>query len=415
MIYDMIEQSHDRLLGNNEIKFRPTAPSLQDKDLESIPLSIEQDRFYRENRPRQRQFHFCVARLQFQTVVHAGFAFWPEVLQKYQVIRAQYKRDREQHRAVLEADQGRERTLSQAEDHKERVRATVAHQYTKREDNASVENHTKLVAELNHLIGEQNANEVGALGQSLVFSESGHAQADLDELKSLLHGSEGAVSGAGGRSAEERYRAPLTVDEHAKERERLLVVFALRHQESLWKWPKAQRHGGVAAAAVKGGFHTPTKLGEELQALCEGGEEDLIHAMVLAHRDTEKVTPGLFDDARRSRERHQKRLSREEAELYEVFPHRPRLDFLLHELAEGKLDMADYTACGSVPQSGRARVRNIVVVGIGGVTFSEARMVHEFNEEQRQAGQQCVAVLGGDFITNGMEYLLEQKLQASLF
>ena len=61
MIYDMIEQSHDRLLGNNEIKFRPTAPSLQDKDLESIPLSIEQDRFYRENRPRQRQFHFCVA------------------------------------------------------------------------------------------------------------------------------------------------------------------------------------------------------------------------------------------------------------------------------------------------------------------------------------------------------------------
>ena len=102
------------------------------------------------------------------------------------------------------------------------------------------------------------------------------------------------ASGAGGRSAEERYRAPLTVDEHAKERERLLVVFALRHQESLWKWPKAQRHGGVAAAAVKGGFHTPTKLGEELQALCEGGEEDLIHAMVLAHRDAEKVTPGCI-------------------------------------------------------------------------------------------------------------------------
>ena len=68
MIYDMIEQSHDRLLGNNEIKFRPTAPSLQDKDLESIPLSIEQDRFYRENRPRERHFHSCVAHLQFQTL-----------------------------------------------------------------------------------------------------------------------------------------------------------------------------------------------------------------------------------------------------------------------------------------------------------------------------------------------------------
>ena len=55
-------------------------------------------------------------------------------------------------------------------------------------------------------------------------------------------------------------------------------------------------------------------------------------------------------------------------------------------------------------------VRNIIVFGVGGVTFSEARMVAEFNQQQRQAGHDCLAVLGGDFITNAMEFLLDHRM-----
>ena len=60
MIYDMIEQSSEKLLGNNLVQFRPTAARLKDEGEQMINLSCEQDRFYRENR----------------------FTFWPSVLEE---------------------------------------------------------------------------------------------------------------------------------------------------------------------------------------------------------------------------------------------------------------------------------------------------------------------------------------------
>jgi hypothetical protein len=40
-----------------------------------------------------------------------------------------------------------------------------------------------------------------------------------------------------------------------------------------------------------------------------------------------------------------------------------------------------------------------VFAQVGGVTFQEARVVHEFNELNRESGHPCRAVLGGDHIT----------------
>ncbi len=68
MIYDMIEQSSEKMLGNNLVQFRPTAARLQDEGEQMINLSCEQDRFYRENR----------------------YEFWPSVTEKIGDFQSQY-------------------------------------------------------------------------------------------------------------------------------------------------------------------------------------------------------------------------------------------------------------------------------------------------------------------------------------
>lgn len=68
MIYDMITQSSEKMLGNNLVQFRPTAARLQDEGEQMINLSCEQDRFYRENR----------------------YEFWPTVTEKIGVFQSQY-------------------------------------------------------------------------------------------------------------------------------------------------------------------------------------------------------------------------------------------------------------------------------------------------------------------------------------
>jgi hypothetical protein len=67
MIYDMIEQSSEKMLGNNLVQFRPTAARLQDEGEQMINLSCEQDRFYRDNR----------------------YEFWPSVTEKIGDFQAQ--------------------------------------------------------------------------------------------------------------------------------------------------------------------------------------------------------------------------------------------------------------------------------------------------------------------------------------
>lgn len=100
---------------------------------------------------------------------------------------------REEHRDVLESDHGtRQRTLSQAEDHKDRVKQVVAQQFTTREETEHMKKHIALAAELDHLVRQQRANELGSLEQRLIFSDSSRAQDDMDELKDLLYGSEGS-------------------------------------------------------------------------------------------------------------------------------------------------------------------------------------------------------------------------------
>lgn len=100
---------------------------------------------------------------------------------------------REEHRDVLESDHGtRERTLSQAEEHKDRVKEVVAQQFTTREENANMQKHIALAAELGHLVRQQRADELGSLEQHLLFSDSSHAEDDMKQLKALLYGSEGS-------------------------------------------------------------------------------------------------------------------------------------------------------------------------------------------------------------------------------
>ena len=211
----------------------------------------------------------------------------------------------------------------------------------------------------------------------------------------------------GRRSTEESYRPPLSVDENHLERERLLLLFALRHHETLW--PPAKVRGKHIAAARAQGSES-TALGEEFVRLCEGGGElELVKKVITpcrsAYRDGSSCTPGLFDNMRESKERHARR-SRGQEE-YELLQHRPRIDWLLQQLAQGGLSDGDYPAVKG-PAAARP-MRNIIIFGIGGVTFSEARMVYEFNQQQRQAGKECTAVLGGDFITNAFEFLLEHR------
>jgi hypothetical protein len=197
------------------------------------------------------------------------------------------------------------------------------------------------------------------------------------------------------------------VDEHHLERERLLVLFALRHHETLW--PQAKVRGDhVAAARVQGSERTP--LGEEFERLCEGaGEMELVRKVIepcrSATRDESSCTPGLFENVRESKEWHARRTRG--LEEYELVQHRPRIDWLLQQLAQGGLNHGHYPVAKG-PNADRP-MRNIIIFGIGGVTFSEARMVFEFNQHQRQAGKECTAVLGGDFITNAMEFLLEHR------
>ena len=200
MIYDMIEQSSEKMLGNNLVQFTPTAKRLQDEGEQMINLSCEQDRFYRENRYEfwpsvtekigdfQAQCVACLLlpSLSVRHVHHALLNFGAR-------LEFRYKKMREEHRDVLESDHGtRERTLSQAEDHKDRVKEVVAQQFTTREETANMQKHIALVSELDHLVRKQRANEVGSLEQRLVFSDSSQAQDDMKELKDLLYGSEGS-------------------------------------------------------------------------------------------------------------------------------------------------------------------------------------------------------------------------------
>lgn len=208
------------------------------------------------------------------------------------------------------------------------------------------------------------------------------------------------------RSTEESYRPPLSVDDNYLERERLLVLFALRHHETLWPPPKV-RGAHVAAARAQG--PESTALGEEFIKLCEGhGELELVKKIIApcrkGYHDGSTCTPGLFDNMRESKEWHARR-SRGQGE-YELLQHRPRIDWLLQQLAQGELSHGDYPVKG--PTAARPP-RNIIIFGIGGVTFSEARMVYEFNQQQRQTGKDCTAVLGGDFITNARDFVLEHK------
>lgn len=213
--------------------------------------------------------------------------------------------------------------------------------------------------------------------------------------------------GADRRSTEESYRPPLSVDENHLERERLLVLFALRHHETLWRPPKV-RGDHVAAARVQGFESTP--LGREFEKLCDGGEMELVSKVIQpcrsATHDESSCTPGLFENVRESKEWHARR-SRGQEE-YELLQHRPRIDWLLQQLAQGGLSHGLYPVVKG-PTAADRPMQNIIVFGIGGVTFSEARMVYEFNQHQRQAGKDCTAVLGGDFITNAMEFLLEHR------
>ena len=307
-----------------------------------------------------------------------------------------------------------------------------------------MQKHIALAAELDHLVRHQRANELGSLEQRLLFSDSSQVQDDMEELKDLLYGSEGSPtvraqgcanvlcplplvcssvpthlwlkSKARRRSSEQSYRPPLSAEEHPLERERLLVLFALRHHETLW--PQAKVRGDhVAAARVQGSDRTP--LGEEFERLCEGpppgemdlglGEMDLVRKVIEPCRsatiDESSCTPGLFENVRESKEWHARRTRGQEE--YELVQHRPRIDWLLQQLAQGGLNHGHYPVVKG-PNADRP-MRNIIVFGIGGVTFSEARMVFEFNQQQRQAGKECTAVLGGDFITNAREFVLEHR------
>ena len=271
---------------------------LQGEGEQMINLSVEQDRFYRENR----------------------FSFWPNVLEKLEVFNQQYKKMRDEHREVQASlEDGRARSQSQAEQYKDKIKEVIAQQITTKEETAAMQKHIALAAELDHLLKKQRAFELGSLQQRLLFSDgSGAAQDDLEELRSVLFGSEGSPEG-GRRSVEESYREPLDAERNHLERERLLVLFAVKHHEALWPSAKV-RHGHKAAARVKGG---KSALGDEFERMCESGELQLVQAVLRpiaygGYQDGVTCTPGLFENMQESKER-EKRSSGEEA--YELLQH----------------------------------------------------------------------------------------------
>ncbi|SCW00501.1 LAFE_0C05578g1_1 [Lachancea fermentati] len=83
--------------------------------------------------------------------------------------------------------------------------------------------------------------------------------------------------------------------------------------------------------------------------------------------------------------------------------HEPALSILLSEISRNKVSEEKY------PSLGNANIRNapqdVIIFFVGGVTFEEARVVHQFNEVFRKDGRRIRVVLGGTTVVSTSDYI----------
>jgi len=93
---------------------------------------------------------------------------------------------------------------------------------------------------------------------------------------------------------------------------------------------------------------------------------------------------------------------------HNLLAHKPLLNDILEQLAINKLPLPDYPCLLGGPKDNK--VVDIIVFVIGGITYEEARFVHEMNVTKSLGGARII--LGGTTIHNAKTFLAElEKFQ----
>ncbi|SCU88366.1 LAMI_0D09824g1_1 [Lachancea mirantina] len=82
--------------------------------------------------------------------------------------------------------------------------------------------------------------------------------------------------------------------------------------------------------------------------------------------------------------------------------HMPELSHVLDDLLKNKLSDEKYPNLGDQP---RGPPQDVIIFFVGGVTFEEARVVHQFNESLKKGNARLRIILGGTSVLNTKEFI----------
>ena len=312
MIHEMIGTQG---IVNNSLKFEPTAPQIESKA--PLAYNLLQSKFYETHQ----------------------FDFWPEVQEALVARGQEWKKDKQNLRESMSqpsnAPSEDQRVIGISNVDKGPDLDLLSNDAKK-----EMEMCTTIVAELDNRVNCQRMLEVGTLEQALVNTDERGASAfksHFEQLEALLVGCDGG--GDGGLSNEVRQ-----LDQHDPgqklQRERLLLLFALRHKDRLWT-PQQTRGVGRAVAAMNRDklVTNDPGPGSDFYRLMADNEIKLVEKLVrrMNRVEVDGATNQLLQAMGKARRDFAQQLAKEGKEEFELLQHRPRLAWTLKLLTDGKL------------------------------------------------------------------------------
>eukprot|EP00892_Ulva_mutabilis_P005884 jgi/Ulvmu1/3668/UM017_0082.1 len=230
--------------------------------------------------------------------------------------------------------------------------------------------HMRMFEMVTDAVNREGLLETGLSEQAIASGNEG-AAASISAVRSAAD-----VAAAGGASAGAV--------------QRLALLTALRHED---------RAGDVAAAATAGGG--------------AGGAATLTAAAVAfggaRQREEDLFGGGLLGNMKRM-------MGAASEEMSAYMQHVPLLKQQLELCADGKLDAKKYPVVGQAGEEALAACRrpatHIVVVVIGGATYTESDVVRRFNAARRRAERRCTALLGSTTMLTASTFVEMLRQQA---
>eukprot|EP01052_Picozoa_sp_SAG31_P017008 SAG31_NODE_1147_length_9665_cov_10.571399_6_plen_516_part_00 len=427
-----------------------------------VPLNVETDAFYKDN-------------------VYADYKMIERQLEEVRAEYLAHKRSNEKLQSQVMV--GKDGNAASSAATVAQFKDFLARHPKFKQLEVDVAKHQPVFDEINRRLDARQLWEVGPLEQSLANPASHDYAAHLRELQAVFDSQAQDSLGLYGVDDHQDQQSPDVVAPLSNaERARLLLLFVLQYEKELTE------NAGERIFDLK-------------RTLCHANEVALIETL-WAEAGLEQRTPGLFEAIQKAGERRKRLFQRLEKQVRDspskqngsgaaaaavaaeqmvgardndsdYLQHRPRLEQTIMEALAGTLQEGRYphldpdramqkqaaaaarrgrhdrtsagnnTGMGTVMDSGKELLQpaDIVVFVVGGVTYAEARLVHQLNAElaldpahgsarhpmgpwEGSSGRRaalglpkglapgCRIVLGGDYVTRGADFLrmLDRKV-----